>query len=122
MTPWAILKEYPRYLQSIAVRLDKLKTTGSAKDLATEESANRFWVDYRKRIELQQPSAASWQNVRSKGSSALGIDYLYPTGKLLEYRWSIEELRVSLHSQQLGTRISISAKRLEKLQQELDLR
>jgi len=32
-----------------------------------------------------------------------------------EFRWGIEELRVSLFAQQLGTRGKISPKRLEKL-------
>ena len=122
LTPWVILKEYPRYLQSLAVRIEKLKATGCTKDLAIEETAHRFWMDYESRIERQQPSAATWQSVRSKAKDALGVDTLSPTGKLLEYRWGIEELRVSLHSQQLGTRISISPKRLEKLQQDLDQR
>lgn len=122
LTPWVILKEYPRYLQSLAIRIDKLKATGSTKDLAIEESAHRYWKDYLVRIERMQPSAATWQNVRAKDKDAFGLDFLSPMGKLLEYRWGIEELRVSLHSQQLGTRISISPKRLEKLQQELDQR
>ncbi len=34
---------------------------------------------------------------------------------LLEVRWQIEELRVSLFAQQLGTSMPISSKRIEKL-------
>ena len=34
--------------------------------------------------------------------------------ELAAYRWMIEEYRVSLFAQQLGTSISVSAKRLEK--------
>lgn len=122
LTPWVILKEYPRYLQSLAIRIDKLKATGCTKDLAVEDGAHRFWKDYLERIERIQPSAATWLSVRAKEKETFGTDQLSPVGKLLEYRWGIEELRVSLHSQQLGTRISISPKRLEKIQQELDQR
>lgn len=34
---------------------------------------------------------------------------------LLEYRWALEEFRVSLFAQTLKTRMPVSAKRLERL-------
>ncbi len=119
--PWCVLKEFPRYLQSLAIRIDKLKSTGSAKDLALEGTARKFWDDYRTRWEKTQPSAATLESVKIDGKESLGGGSLYPTGKLSEYRWCIEELRVSIHSQNLGTRISISPKRLEKMQSELSM-
>jgi len=45
---------------------------------------------------------------------------LEPTGLLLEYRWLIEELRVSVYAQQLGTRVSVSPKRLDKIKEQLE--
>jgi ATP-dependent helicase HrpA len=36
-----------------------------------------------------------------------------------EYRWLIEEFRVSLFAQQLGTRAKVSAQRLQKARQKL---
>jgi ATP-dependent helicase HrpA len=118
--PWCVIKEYPRYLQSLAIRLDRLKTTGSAKDIANESVAKGFWDDYKKRLQQAQPSTAILQPLQTHGKTRVGCDSLYPFGKLLEYRWNIEELRVSIHSQQLGTRVSISPKRLEKLRDSLD--
>ena len=37
-----------------------------------------------------------------------------------QYQWAIEEYRVSLFAQQLGTKMPISAKRLEKMWQQLN--
>ena len=116
--PWCVIKEFPRYLQSLAIRIERLKATGSSKDQATESSAKKFWDDYQQSLSRSQPALATIQSIAQLGKNSVGCQSLYPTGKLLEYRWGIEELRVSLHSQQLGTRISISPKRLEKLQSE----
>ena len=116
--PWCVIKEFPRFLQSLAVRIERLKATGPIKDQATENAAKKFWDDYLARLTRSQPAVATIQSIAQLGKNPQGCQSLYPTGKLLEYRWGIEELRVSLHSQQLGTRISISPKRLEKLQSE----
>lgn len=117
--PWCWLKEYPRYLQSLAIRVERLKTVGSAKDLATESTARIFWDDYIKRLQEIQPSQATLQAIPSLGKQRVGCDRLEPYGGLLDYRWHIEELRVSIHSQHLGTRVSVSPKRLEKLREKL---
>jgi ATP-dependent helicase HrpA len=37
-----------------------------------------------------------------------------PSEQVIEFRWMIEELRVSLFAQQLGTKLPISEKRLQK--------
>jgi len=39
--------------------------------------------------------------------------------KVQEYRWMIEEFKISLFAQELGTRYPISAKRLEKKWEEI---
>ena len=39
--------------------------------------------------------------------------------RLDEWRWMLEEYRVSLFAQQLGTRMPVSAKRLAKLWREI---
>jgi ATP-dependent helicase HrpA len=118
--PWCWVKEYPRYLQSLAVRVERLKTVGTQKDLATENVARVFWDDYVKRLQQLQPSQATLQAIPSVGKQRVGCDRLEPFGSLLDYRWHIEELRVSIHSQHLGTKISISPKRLEKLRDSME--
>lgn len=99
--PWQWLREYPRYLQAISARIERLKTSGVAKDLANESAIAGFWIDYEKR--LAQASATG------------------DLAKLEDYRWMIEEFRVSLFAQQLGTKIPVSPKRLEKFASELIL-
>ena len=109
-TPWVYWKDLPRFLLGIVSRLEKLKSNGGAKDLQMDQPALSAWTDYLQRIgQLETiPSfaqrSASW----------------YPSGALLEYRWMIEELRVSIHAQKLGTRMSASPKRIEKIQSQLN--
>ena len=80
------LLEYPRYLKAIRYRIDKIQGTLSRDQEATKEIA-----DFTARI--------------------IGRD----RGAEMElYRWMIEEYRVSRFAQQLGTSLTISAKRLDK--------
>ncbi len=112
--PWCYVREIPRYLQAIAVRLDRLKSVGSIKDLAADSIAASYWKDFHARIATSQPSLATMQSLPA--GTTLRLE---PTGPLLEYRWLVEELRVSIYAQQLGTRVSVSPKRLDKLKEQL---
>ena len=112
--PWCYVREIPRYLQAIAVRLDRLKSVGPIKDLAADATASIYWKDCVARLASMQPSPSTMQSLPG------GTTYrLEPTGLLLEYRWLIEELRVSVYAQQLGTRVSVSPKRLDKIREQL---
>ena len=109
-TPWVYLKDLPRFLNAIATRLEKLKGTGVSKDLELDRGPADAAQDYRERIaKLENQTALTKFLAR-----------WHPCGALLEYRWMIEEYRVSIHAQKLGTRMSVSPKRIEKLQQQLD--
>lgn len=112
--PWCYVREIPRYLQAIAVRLDRLKSVGPTKDLALDATATSYWKDCSVRMANIQASPTTVQTLPA--GTAIRIE---PTGPLLEYRWLIEELRVSLYAQQLGTRVSVSPKRLDKLKEQL---
>lgn len=93
--PWSWLQQYPRYVAAIATRLDKV-TTNLPRDLTSLAEVQRHvaWFEH------------------SKGQLVPG----YPIhAGLIEFRWMIEELRVSLFAQQLGTKFPVSGKRLEKL-------
>ncbi len=84
------LRQYPRYLKAILRRLDKLK--GDAhKDRGLQVQIQPLWEDYRKLLKKQGMTPA-----------------------LQEYRWMLEEFRVSLFAQDLGTAYPVSAKRLSK--------
>ena len=112
--PWCYVREIPRYLQAIAIRLDRLKSVGHLKDLATDATALSYWKDYEIRVTSLQPSPTTLRSV--PGGTELRLE---PTGPHLEFRWLIEELRVSIYAQQLGTRVSVSPKRLDKLKEQL---
>jgi len=91
-TPWAALQHLPRYLKGIVLRLDKLRAD-SARDgarLAELRPLEQRWL--RRLAEL-------------RGASSPRMD---------EYRWLLEELRVSLFAQELRTPQPVSAKRLDK--------
>ena len=93
-TPAVWLKELPRYLRAIEQRLDKL---------GSQVQRDRVWSG-----ELAQ----CWQQYSARLTKHL------QEGKrdeqLLLYRWMLEEYRVSLFAQQLGTKIPVSDKRLSK--------
>lgn len=93
-TPWEWLAQYPRYLRAIGVRLEKLAQLG-AKDREYQDEIEHYWRQYEERVELTKASHAA-------------------QSALVEYRWMIEEYRVSLFAQQLGTYVTISPTRLEK--------
>ncbi len=92
-TPWAQMQHLPRYLQAIVARLDKLRSD-PARD-AQHMQALRPMLQRlsRRRAEL-------------KGATDARLD---------EYRWMLEELRVSLFAQALRTAMPVSVKRLDKV-------
>ncbi len=91
-TPWAQLQHLPRYLKAITLRLDKLRTDSvrDAARMAELRPLEQRWL--RRVIEL-------------KGQSDARLD---------EYRWLLEELRVSFFAQELRTPQPVSTKRLDK--------
>jgi ATP-dependent helicase HrpA len=91
-TDYAQLAHFPRYLKAISVRLDKLRA-----DPARDAKLIAEW----------QQAAAPWQRAQ-KGQGARDP-------KMQEYRWLLEELRVSLFAQELRTPMPVSAKRLQKV-------
>jgi ATP-dependent helicase HrpA len=96
-TPWAALNHLPRYLRALVMRLDKLRAD-------PERDAQRL-------AELR-PLELRWQRrvVDRRGASDVRLD---------EFRWLLEELRVSLFAQELRTPQPVSVKRLEKVWQQL---
>ena len=88
------LAEYPRYLEAVSYRLERFKADPE-KDAAHERELQRWWSRYCERRDSLQGKLAN-------------LDALE------EFRWLLEEYRVSLFAQQLGTRLPVSAKRLQK--------
>lgn len=92
-TPPAQLAHYPRYVKAIALRLDKLK-----------DDPQRDAQHMREVVALQTPYLR--ELAARKGVADARLD---------EFRWLLEELRVSLFAQQLRTPVPVSVKRLVKL-------
>ena len=94
-TPFHWLQQFPRYFNAIEYRIDKLKSGGQSRDHSGTEELKMHWERF----------SAMQQEHQTIGRF---------DPKLEEYRWMIEELRVSLFAQPLGTSIKISPQRLEK--------
>jgi len=97
-TDWIQLEQYPRYLRGIAYRIDKLRGAKQRDEEATG---------------LIKRHVQQWQGLRQAPNSVVD------PARLDEYRWAIEELRISLLAQPLGTAIKVSPQRLDKMFQEL---
>ncbi|VWD28078.1 ATP-dependent RNA helicase HrpA [Burkholderia lata] len=92
-TPYAQLAHFPRYLKGIALRIDKLKAD-PARD--AKQAADLL------------PLAQQYQRaVSQRGGVA--------DSRLAEFRWLLEELRISLFAQELRTPMPVSVKRLHKV-------
>ncbi|MDQ3027381.1 MAG: ATP-dependent RNA helicase HrpA [Pseudomonadota bacterium] len=93
-TPWERLEHLPRYLKGYALRLEKYRA-----------NAER---DQKHAVTLQ----TLWQNYEARAKADADAGRRDP--RLGEFRWLIEELRVSLFAQELRTPLPVSAKRLQK--------
>ncbi len=99
-TSWQRLRHYPRYLHGIASRIETLKNANSGQHLALEaqriDELESFWQRYE----------TLRNDFHLRGLASPELD---------EFRWLLEEYRVSLFAQKLGTAVPVSAKRLERM-------
>ena len=95
--PWAQLQHYARYLKAIGVRLDKYRAD-PARDAAKLKELQPLEQRYGRLL------------AERKGQQ---------DARLQEYRWMLEELRVSFFAQELRTPYPVSTKRLDKVWQQL---
>jgi ATP-dependent helicase HrpA len=91
-TPWEQLRHLPRYLRAVALRIDKLRED-PARDARLMAELAPLVVNFRRTL------------TQRKGA----VD-----PRLEEFRWMLEELRVSLYAQTLRTPMPVSVKRLQK--------
>ena len=97
--PADILEQYPRFLNAIVLRLEKAPQK-IQKDLTGMDLVGKFWRQHQDRLQKE------------------GVAHYLANGAWVEYRWMIEELRVSLFAQTLKTRVPVSEKRLQAKWQE----
>ena len=91
-TPWPQLQHYGRYLKAITLRLDKYRADPSR--------------DAQRLTELKPLEQKYWRLVAERKGQT--------DARMLEFRWLLEELRVSFFAQELRTPQPVSIKRLEK--------
>jgi ATP-dependent helicase HrpA len=87
-TPAVQLDQFPRYLKAIGIRLDRLKTA-----LSKDGERLAQIAPYEERLATEADGDPEARET---------------------YRWMLEEWRVSLFAQALGTRVPVSAKRLDR--------
>jgi ATP-dependent helicase HrpA len=93
-TEYSQLAHFPRYLKAMNVRLEKLRTGAPRDALLMSE----------------------WQNAATQFQRTIKnqpMKNLDP--RMTEFRWMLEELRVSLFAQELRTPMPVSSKRLQKV-------
>ncbi|AZZ47706.1 ATP-dependent RNA helicase HrpA [Pseudomonadaceae bacterium SI-3] len=93
-TPGEWLKEYPRYLKAVEQRFEKIGAQLQRDRVWSGELAG-YWEQYQARLKKHQQEGKR-------------------DPELVLYRWMLEEYRVSLWAQQLGTKMAVSDKRLNK--------
>ena len=99
-TPWDRLQHLPRYLKALKLRLEKYPNSVERDTRHAQELA-RLWQRWSERVEAKR-----------KGGEEI-------PAALTDFRWLMEELRVSLFAQELKTPFPVSAKRLDKIWVEL---
>ena len=91
-TPWTALPHFSRYLKAITLRLDKWRADPAR--------------DTQRLSELRPQEQRYWRLVAERR----GVT----DARMREFRWLLEELRVSLFAQELRTPQPVSVKRLDK--------
>ncbi|MDM0023570.1 ATP-dependent RNA helicase HrpA [Variovorax saccharolyticus] len=92
-TPWTRLQHFARYLKAITPRLDKLRADPAR--------------DAQRLAELRPQEQRYWRLLAERKGAA--------DERMSEFRWLLEELRVSFFAQELRTPQPVSVKRLDKL-------
>lgn len=95
-TPWQWLRHFPRYCRAMAVRLERIAAGGLARDrraweeeILPRQEACRQCLEQHRMMDTEDP-------------------------ELVLYRWMLEEYRVSLFAQRLGTALPVSGPRLDR--------
>ncbi len=91
--PLERLRHYRRYLEGVRVRLERARLAPSS-DAGREAMVAPYWNRYREVVTAAKPMR-------------------FNSEALAEYRWMVEEYRVSLFAQELRTPAPVSPKRLD---------
>ena len=95
LVPYERLADYPRYLKALKIRIDRARVSPSS-DRAKDARIEPYWTQYVKLISSKSAKVAD-------------------RAALVEYRWLVEEYRISLFAQEVGTRAKASPVTLSTL-------
>jgi len=98
-TPWSQLPHLTRYMRAMSLRMDK-QPANPQRDGQRAAEIRELWNKWEARM----------ASARETGE---------PSPALQDFRWQLEELRVSLFAQELKTPYPVSVKRLQKAWQDL---
>jgi ATP-dependent helicase HrpA len=96
------LSEIPRYIRALEIRAER-GINNPEKDMEKAGQVEEFETVFKRITENLSPHASAEKN--------RGIE---------QFRWMIEEYRVSVFAQELGTAFPVSAKRLRKKIEQLE--
>lgn len=94
-TSWQWLQQYARYFRAICVRMDRLRGGGLQRDREACDEIRNSWQACQERLEQHRSRRVH-------------------DPELEHFRWMLEEYRVSLFAQNLGTSLSVSSRRLDR--------
>ena len=111
-TPYTQLTHFPRYLKAMKLRADRWKQS-PAKDAERAAQLAPYLAAIAKALDTQRKTAAL-------GGGEKPFSSLDP--KFKNFRWLVEEFRVSLFAQELGTAQPVSQVKLDRALAELNQR
>lgn len=100
IVPWNWLVRYPVYFQAISRRIEKRNPAKLTEELERESELESWWSEN--------------ENIQKEHLARGVFD-----PDLIQFRFMLEEMRISIFCQQLRTIIPVSEKRLEKLLQKI---
>lgn len=92
--PWPWLAQYPRYLQGIQLRWQKITSGGAQKDRSAFGTIAPHWE--------------RWKQTLQRNAGRADFDPFTP-----QVRWLIEESRVAAFAQSLGTGVAVSEQKIQ---------
>lgn len=95
-TGWANLRHVPRYLEGIGLRMDKLDAGGALQ----RDGLN---------MQVVQSLEQDYENLKQQAPTGVPMP-----AAISEIFWQLQELRISLFAQELGTATSVSEKRVRQ--------
>jgi ATP-dependent helicase HrpA len=94
-TPWEWLMHVPRFLRGIALRVEKIRSGHAERDVRS--------------VEELAPHVARLREFNHRMGDEAEAD-----AEAIKYRWMLEEYRISLFAQELGTSLKVSSQRLDR--------